>query len=93
MSRVVAPLIFRQFGPKMTGEFNQIQHLRNSNWAISKSIFTKTHNFLESLIRGVSNPALYSVRKIGLFYLFSGGSSKLLADRFNHSNPFLVIPT
>ena len=60
-------------------------------WAISKSIFTKTHYFLESFIRRVSNPPLHSTRLDGLLNLTLGVPHELLADRLNHADSLLVL--
>ena len=59
--------------------------------AISKSIFTNTHYFLESFIRRVSNPPLHGARLDGLLNLTFGGPHKFLADHLNHADSFLVL--
>ena len=73
------------YGAIWTEDDVRVRNVSYLYWAIVKSIFTETHFFLESFIRGVSNTPLNGVRLDGFLNITVGGPRKFIADRLDHA--------
>ena len=79
------------YGAIWTEDDVRVRNVSYLYWAIVKSIFTETHFFLESFIRGVSNTPLNGVRLDGFLNITVGGPRKFIADRLDHADSFHVL--